>query len=352
MLGSVIIPIYNGAATLERTILGFLAQEVAKPHGFELILYDDGSRDESRAILRRYSHKKRIKVILAENRGQSAASNAAAAQAQGEVVLFSAQDIVPAHSRFIEGHLQAHGHGSEDRVVTGYIKYPPELITTDFMRCLRDGNYQFNYQGIADPGNVDPLGLYAPNFSVKREHFRQAGGFDEAFRYGYQDLDLGIRFSRAGLKIILLPHLDCFHLHSHTFEDFCLRVRQLGKSYLAFYQKNQYYFVHLRKIFLMENLHEFLKQVTRRLLFERILREVHFCRDSADMPIEDMYLEYAQQIRPLPPLPEEPQQRRETLMLFYFSVYLDFCVAQVVVAQAMDKGLLPQMPLDTSPIYL
>lgn len=84
---SIIVPIYRtAAAILERTIGSVLAQSYTQ---WELCLADDGSRSaELDSILERYEKQdNRIKVVrLAENKGISAASNAALSVATGEFV--------------------------------------------------------------------------------------------------------------------------------------------------------------------------------------------------------------------------------------------------------------------------
>ena len=173
---SVIIPVYNGAATLEDTIRSFLNQRGFVAGEGEIVLCDDGSQDGSREILDHYVGHGQVRVLHQENRGQSAATNAAAQAARGEILLFAAQDVTPQDDHFVRGHIQSHVEGGRDRVVTGCICYPHELLTSDFMAFLHDSHQQFDYFNISDPDNLDPMKLYAPNFSVKRTWFFRVGG--------------------------------------------------------------------------------------------------------------------------------------------------------------------------------
>lgn len=68
---SVIIPTYNRAWTLARALDSVLAQDF---DGFETIVVDDGSTDETPALLESYGG--RLQVIRQPNRGVSAARNA------------------------------------------------------------------------------------------------------------------------------------------------------------------------------------------------------------------------------------------------------------------------------------
>jgi glycosyltransferase involved in cell wall biosynthesis len=86
---SVVINTYNGAAWLGTAIDSVLAQTLAD---WELIVWDDGSTDETVALARGYADP-RIRVGVAErNAGLGAARNAAIALARGEWVAFLDQD--------------------------------------------------------------------------------------------------------------------------------------------------------------------------------------------------------------------------------------------------------------------
>ncbi len=84
-LVSVIVPIYNMQRYLAETIEAILASDY--PH-FEVILMDDGSKDNSLAIAREYEQKdSRIRLFSQANAGVSAARNHAIRLAKGEYIL-------------------------------------------------------------------------------------------------------------------------------------------------------------------------------------------------------------------------------------------------------------------------
>jgi GT2 family glycosyltransferase len=175
-------------------------------------------------------------------------------------------------------------------VVTGCIWYPQELLTSDFMVFLHDSHQQFDYFNILDPDNLDPMKLYAPNFSVKRTWFFRVGGFDEAFPYGFQDTELGIRFHQAGLKLGLVPHLRCFHHHPLTLEEYAPKKRSFGRQFLALYFKHRDFFEQTSAGpgFLAEVLSKCQAYVTNRVLMQRILQEIYYCRDRDVEPLYDL----------------------------------------------------------------
>lgn len=101
---SVIIPVYNCAEYLPRCLDSVLGQTHTDS---EVICVNDGSTDDCAEILADYANKdKRIKVITQENKGQSAARNAALRTASGDYVFFvDADDFI--HPQALEVLLTA-----------------------------------------------------------------------------------------------------------------------------------------------------------------------------------------------------------------------------------------------------
>ncbi|WP_288265968.1 glycosyltransferase family 2 protein [uncultured Bifidobacterium sp.] len=83
---SIIVPVYNAAGALRRCIDSILGQEY---RDFELIALDDGSKDESPAILDDYAAKDpRVRVIHKPNSGVSDTRNQGMALARGTYIQF------------------------------------------------------------------------------------------------------------------------------------------------------------------------------------------------------------------------------------------------------------------------
>ena len=87
---SVIIPIYNTAASIERCVNSLLR---ITSENLELILIDDGSQDNSLAICRSLAQEdSRIIVLSQLNEGASSARNRGLDIARGEYVMFVDSD--------------------------------------------------------------------------------------------------------------------------------------------------------------------------------------------------------------------------------------------------------------------
>ncbi|HEV2765833.1 MAG TPA: glycosyltransferase family 2 protein [Pyrinomonadaceae bacterium] len=88
MLFSVVIPVYNRAALVGATLDSVLGQEFEGE--FEVVVVDDGSTDETPAVLARYGG--RVRVLRQENAGPGAARNLGIGSARGEYVAFLDSD--------------------------------------------------------------------------------------------------------------------------------------------------------------------------------------------------------------------------------------------------------------------
>ena len=87
---SIIVPVYNAEAQIERCVNSILAQDY---RDFELILVDDGSVDGSAAILDSFERTDaRVRVIHKENTGVSDTRNRALEIAAGRYVQFADAD--------------------------------------------------------------------------------------------------------------------------------------------------------------------------------------------------------------------------------------------------------------------
>ncbi len=113
---SVIVPAYNAEKFIAKCLESILAQTL---HNIQIIVVDDGSKDNTRAILRKYAALD-DRIILIEkdkNEGLSAARNSAMKVAEGEYIGFvDSDDWIDAD--YYE-HLYTQGNKA-DMVVTGY----------------------------------------------------------------------------------------------------------------------------------------------------------------------------------------------------------------------------------------
>lgn len=117
---SIIVPVYNVEAYLARCIDSILKQT---HDNIEIILVNDGSKDNSGAICDEFAEKdKRIRVIHQENKGVSASRNAGLDVVSGEWIGFVDSDdwIEP---EMFEMLLKAAVNSGKLVAVCGFVKY-------------------------------------------------------------------------------------------------------------------------------------------------------------------------------------------------------------------------------------
>ena len=94
---SVVIPAYNEATRIERTLDRTVEFLESRSEPWEIVVADDGSRDETPSIVQRYikSHgDARVRLVaLPQNRGKGAALRAGVAASRGERVLLMDADL-------------------------------------------------------------------------------------------------------------------------------------------------------------------------------------------------------------------------------------------------------------------
>ncbi len=86
---SFIVPAYNEAATIGQVLERVSALELTK----QIVVVDDGSTDETGAILQEWERRDGVVVVRQANRGKGAAIRAALAHLQGEITVIQDADM-------------------------------------------------------------------------------------------------------------------------------------------------------------------------------------------------------------------------------------------------------------------
>ena len=140
---SVILPVYNVEKYLDRAIESLLCQ---KFDSFEIILSDDGSKDNSGKMCDAWAKKdSRIKVIHKENGGVASARNAALEIARGEYIYFMDPDDYVVGEVLAENYELAKKYDC-DQVIFGFVS---EVLGKDDM-FIREIPYYITLEGLYD----------------------------------------------------------------------------------------------------------------------------------------------------------------------------------------------------------
>lgn len=185
MLFSVVIPLYNKADTIERTIRSVWAQSFKD---YELIVVNDGSIDASLNAVKRLSQETDFVIIDKKNGGVSSARNAGAGAASGQyIALLDGDDIwYPNHLELLANAIAK--HPDVKFFGTGYERYSGTHVyyTIPWGGCrVKDVYSAFCF---CQPINTSTV-------AIERDLWERIGGFDERYSF-YEDYEF---FFRLGL---------------------------------------------------------------------------------------------------------------------------------------------------------
>lgn len=236
---SVIMPTYNRSDTVERTILAYLDQE-GVDGSFEVIVVDDGSTDGTAELLEHLKRDRQetLKVFHQLNKGPAAARNAGIHMSRGEYLLFAGDDVLPVPD-LLDRHLRTHERNPEvTTAVLGCITWSPETKITAFMDWLERKGAQFNYSAITDADNVSAELFYSSNVSLHRSFLMDGDMFDERFTAAcWEDIDLGMRLSARGMKMIYNKDAVGYHVHPTDYRRYAKRAEKAGYFEALYYAK-------------------------------------------------------------------------------------------------------------------
>jgi GT2 family glycosyltransferase len=213
---SIIIPVYNRAAITGQCLNALLDAPLLDDEA-EIIVVDDGSDVPTRYLLASYADRVRVVTHL-KNDGFAAACNDGAGVALGEYLVFLNNDILP-QPGWLEALVQYAENHSEVAAVGARLLFPDQTIQHAGVTICQDRLPRHLYAGFpADHPAVNKSRRFqavtAACMLLKRASFEQTGGFDTAFRNGYEDVDLCLRLGEHGSQVHYCHDSVLYHLES------------------------------------------------------------------------------------------------------------------------------------------
>jgi succinoglycan biosynthesis protein ExoA len=240
----VVLPILNESRDIGR-LLGELLEQESVPGGFEVLVADGGSTDDTRAIVGRIRDRTAhsgagappIRLLDNPRRLSSAGRNVGAAAATGEFVLF------------LDGHCALSRNDYLRRLVEIFEQTGADCLSRpQFLNQLKAGawataiaNARHSWLGHSPgsdiygckPGETDPRSAGA---AYRRERWAELGGYDERFD-ACEDVEFNHRIAEAGLLSHGHPDLVVYYrprgsvrgLYRQMFRYGRGRARLMGK---------------------------------------------------------------------------------------------------------------------------
>jgi glycosyltransferase involved in cell wall biosynthesis len=195
---SVVVATHNRRELL-RSCLESLERQWASMDVFEVVVVVDGSTDGTSEMLGELAPPYQLAIVSQPPLGVSAARNAGAARADGDILLFI-DDDEEACPTLVAAHLQAHLERNKLAGV-GWIERRVPGGADRFARVRAEEGRLDNYGRASRP--LTYLDCYGGNCSVSRATFEEVGGFATDLRRA-NDLEFAYRLHEAGVEFKFL----------------------------------------------------------------------------------------------------------------------------------------------------
>ncbi|NJM26003.1 MAG: glycosyltransferase [Bacteroidia bacterium] len=223
MFFSFVIPVYNRPDEVSE-LLDSLAKVTLK-EPFEVVIVEDGSTVDCRAVVDRFREKLRVSYYFKPNTGPGDSRNYGMRKAQGDYFLLVDSDcIVPPH------YLTTVAQALEHQYVDCF--GGPDGALADFSPVQKAINFAMTSPlttgGVR--GGGERAGKFQPrsfNMGISRKAFEASGGFTDI--HPGEDPDLSIRLWKAGFDTRLIKGAYVFHKRRISWSKFYIQVNKFGK---------------------------------------------------------------------------------------------------------------------------
>ena len=218
---SLIVPVYNRPDEVDELLESLCGQTVK---AFEVIIVEDGSTRDCRAVVEKYQDRLDVKYFAKPNSGPGQSRNYGAERAQGEYLIVLDSDVVlpRAYIKEVSRELEqapTEAFGGPDRAHDSFT--PVQKAISYSMTSF------FTTGGIR--GGKAKLDKFYPrsfNMGIRHDVYQQLGGFTK-MRFG-EDIDFSYRIVEAGYKPRLFPDAWVWHKRRTDFRKFFRQVYNSG----------------------------------------------------------------------------------------------------------------------------
>lgn len=218
----------NGQRTLPLTLDAFCAIE-DPPGGWKLVVVDNGSNDGSRDVLARYAERLPLTCVVEETPGKNAALNRGLDCIEGDLVILTDDDVVPAPDWLLRMRAAA-DERPEYALFSGPIiprwETPPDPWITAWVPL---GPTFTILDPSAPAGPAQSFRVFGPNMAVRTDVFAAGHRFDPGIGPRGRDYAMGSetefvrRVLRAGFSAWFVPDAVVEHY---------IRAHQLQRSWI------------------------------------------------------------------------------------------------------------------------
>ena len=230
MFFSIIIPLYNRPQEINELLLTLTRQTYTQ---FEVLIIEDGSKEDARDIVEKYSNKLDIRYFYKENEGQGFSRNYGFERAKGDYfVVFDSDCLIPSgYLETVKNYLYEYdldAYGGPDAAHTSFTPVQ-KAISYSMTSPFTTGGIRGNKKRLG--GQFHPRSF---NMGISREVWERTGGFILT-RLG-EDIEFSIRIHKAGFKIGLIPTAVVYHKRRTNFKQFYKQLHFFGRARINIYR--------------------------------------------------------------------------------------------------------------------
>lgn len=228
---SIIVPVYNRPDEVDE-LLESLTHQTFKQ--FEVIIVEDGSKNDCRSVVEKYSDALDIHYYYKDNSGPGQSRNYGAGRAKGDYLIVLDSDVVlpEGYLLAVEDELKANpcdAFGGPDSAHPSF---------TDVQKAISYSMTSFFTTG-GIRGGKKKLDKFYPrsfNMGIRRDVYQQLGGFSK-MRFG-EDIDFSIRIFKAGCSCRLFPEAWVWHKRRTDMRKFFRQVYNSGIARINLHKRH------------------------------------------------------------------------------------------------------------------
>lgn len=223
---SVVVPNWNNLALFKKNFKKILAIGAN-----EVIVADDDSRDGSLEYLRK-KHPSKVKIVTHRRLGFAGNVNRGVELAKHEIVILLNIDVIPQRD-LLKPLERDFADPTVFAVSFNEINHPKLSWTKGYF--LK--GYIVHAAGKKTKAPHETFWASGGSAAFRKSMWERLGGFDESFKFYWEDIDICYRAQKRGWKCLWEPRAKVIHRHESTF-------RKLRKGYVSLIQeRNQLLFI-------------------------------------------------------------------------------------------------------------